>query len=152
MLRALRLAEEALALKEVPVGCVIVMDNKIIAEGHNRRNTDKCALYHAEILAIKQASAAAGDWRLESCELYVTVEPCPMCAGAIVQARVAAVYFGAANPKAGCAGSIYNMFDEPRFNHRVHCEGGFLEDASAELLRRFFTVCRAEEKAKRTVL
>ena len=104
--------EESWALGEVPIGCVIVYEDKIIGRGYNRRMVDHSALAHAEIAAIKKACKRMGDWRLEECELYVTLEPCPMCAGAIVQARIPKVYIGSMNPKAGCAGSVLNLLDE----------------------------------------
>ena len=111
MYEAIKLARRAARIDEVPIGCVIVYDGKIIAKGYNRRNTDKSTLAHAEIMAIRKASKIIGDWRLEDCTLYVTLEPCQMCAGAIVQARVSRVVIGSMNPKAGCAGSILNLLE-----------------------------------------
>ena len=112
MKAAIREAKKAWALGEVPIGCVIVYEDKVIGRGYNRRMVDHSALAHAEIAAIKKACKRMGDWRLEECELYVTLEPCPMCAGAIVQARIPKVYIGSMNPKAGCAGSVLNLLDE----------------------------------------
>ena len=118
MKEALKQAKKAERIGEVPIGCVIVQDGKVIARGYNRRNTDRTALGHAEITAIKRASKAVGDWRLEDCTIYITLEPCPMCAGAIVQARIPDVVIGAMNPKAGCAGSVINLLQMPGLNHR----------------------------------
>jgi len=142
MTRALCLAREAADEEETPIGCVIVKDGEIIGEGRNRRNTLKDPLAHAEMEAIAKASKAIGDWRLEDCTLYVTLEPCPMCAGAIVQARVRRVVIGAMNPKAGCAGSIFNLLIEPRFNHRCEVETGMMEAESREILQTFFAGLR----------
>lgn len=147
MKEALKQAKKAYALKEVPIGCVIVHDDKIIARGYNRRNTDKNTLSHAEILAIKKASKKMGDWRLEDCTLYVTLEPCQMCAGAIVQARVSRVVIGSMNPKAGCAGSILNLLEMDEFNHQVEVERGVLNDPCSEMLTAFFKELRAEKAA-----
>lgn len=151
MRRALALAEEAALDEETPIGCVIVREGEIIGEGRNRRNTLGNPLAHAEMEAINQASGVIGDWRLEDCTLYVTLEPCPMCAGAIVQARIKRVVIGAMNPKAGCAGSIFNLLIEPRFNHRCEVETGMLEEESRTILQRFFGGLRkkaAEAKQK----
>ena len=138
MREALKEAQAALDSGEVPIGCVIVYDNKIIGRGHNLRNSRKNPLCHAEISAINEAAAYIGDWRLEECTLYVTVEPCPMCAGAIVQARIPNVVFGTRNVKAGCAGSILNILNEPRFNHQVDVIEGILREECAEPMGRFF--------------
>ena len=124
MKEALKQAKKAYALGEVPIGCVIVHEGKIIGRGYNRRNTDKNTLAHAEITAINKASKVIGDWRLEECTLYVTLEPCQMCAGAIVQARIPEVVMGCMNPKAGCAGSILNILEMPQFNHQVKVTRG----------------------------
>ena len=151
MRRALALAEEAALDEETPIGCVIVRDGEIIGEGRNRRNTLGNPLAHAEMEAINQASGVIGDWRLEDCTLYVTLEPCPLCAGGIVQARIKRVVIGAMNPKAGCAGSIFNLLIEPRFNHRCEVETGMLEEESRTILQRFFGGLRkkaAEAKQK----
>jgi len=129
----------AYELGEIPIGCVIVGPaGEIIGRGHNRRTIEKNVLYHAELIAINQACEYIGDWRLENCRLYVTIEPCPMCAGAILQARVPLVVYGAKNPKAGCVGSIYNLLDEPRFNHRAEIIFGICEEDCAGLMREFF--------------
>ena len=138
MRAALKQAEKAYNLGETPIGCVIVHEDKIIARGYNRRNTDKNPLAHAEVAAIKKASKKLGDWRLEECTLYVTLEPCQMCAGAIVQARIKKVYIGCMNPKAGCAGSIMNLFNVDDFNHQVESENGILEEECSMLLKEFF--------------
>lgn len=138
MTEALREAEAALAEGEVPIGAVMVRDGAIIARGHNRRNQDKNPLRHAEIDVIDAAAGIVGDWRLEDCVLYVTVEPCPMCAGAIVQARIPKVVFGTRNAKAGCAGSVLEVLREPRLNHQVEVEEGVLQPQCAALMKRFF--------------
>ena len=148
MKAALRLAKKAYAMDETPIGCVIVRDDKIIARGYNRRNTDKTALAHAEITAIKKACKKTGDWRLEEGTLYVTLEPCQMCAGAIVQSRMGRVVIGAMNPKAGCAGSIINLLNMEKFNHRVETERGILEDECSALMSEFFANLRARKKAQ----
>jgi len=132
-------ALKAFEINEVPIGCVIVYEEKIIGRGHNRRNIEGNVLAHAEIIAINQACNFLGDWRLEGCCLYVTIEPCPMCAGAILQARIPTVVYGAANPKAGCVGSVYNLLDEPRFNHQVQVFAGVGEEMCAGLMRSFFS-------------
>ena len=128
MRAAIREAKKAYALDEVPIGCVIVREGKIIARGYNRRNTDKNALAHAELSAIKKASKKCGDWRLEDCTMYVTLEPCQMCAGAIVQSRMHKVVIAAMNPKAGCAGSVMNLLQVQEFNHQVEVERGLLQE------------------------
>lgn len=138
MRQALEEAHVALSLGEVPIGAVIVLEDKIIGRGHNMRNTNKNPLCHAEISAIQQAAEYMGDWRIEECTLYVTVEPCPMCAGAIVQARIPYVVFGARNSKAGCAGSILDILNEPRFNHQVEVTEGVLAEECAALMKSFF--------------
>ena len=138
MQEALQQAKHAYSLNEVPIGSIITRHGKIIARAANLRATNKNALHHAEILAINQACQAVGDWRLEDCQLYVTVEPCPMCAGAIVQARIPLVVYGAKNPKAGAAGSILNILDEPRLNHQVQVIPGICEEECAQLMREFF--------------
>ncbi|MCM1058102.1 MAG: tRNA adenosine(34) deaminase TadA [Firmicutes bacterium] len=146
MREALKQAKKAYALGEVPIGCVIVYEGKIIGRGYNRRNTDKNTLSHAEIAAIRKASKVIGDWRLEGCTLYVTLEPCQMCAGAIVQARIPEVVLGCMNPKAGCAGSILNILEMPEFNHQVNVSRGILEQECSDLLKTFFTELRARNK------
>ena len=146
MKAAIREAKKAWALGEVPIGCVIVHDGQVIGRGYNRRNTDKSTLAHAEITAIKRASKKLGDWRLEDCTLYVTLEPCQMCAGAIVQARIPEVMIGCMNPKAGCAGSIYNLLQEPAFNHQVNLFKGVLEEECSQMLKDFFRSLRTRLK------
>ena len=149
MKEAIRQAKKAYALREVPIGCVIVYEGKIIARGYNRRNTDKNATSHAEINAIRKASKKLGDWRLEGCTLYVTLEPCQMCAGAIVQARIDKVVIGSMNPKAGCAGSVLNLLEMDGFNHKVEVERGVLEEECSTMLSGFFKELRMEKaKAK----
>jgi len=138
MAEALKEAQRAFDMGEVPIGCVITQGGKIIARAANERTTRGNALYHAEILAINAACEAIGDWRLEDCRLYVTIEPCAMCAGAIVQARIPVVVYGAKNPKAGCAGSILNILDEPRFNHQSQIVSGICENECARLMKEFF--------------
>lgn len=137
MREALALSEEAAAAGEVPVGCVIVWDGAVVGRGRNRREEDADALAHAEICAIREACAAVGGWRLHKAKLYVTLEPCPMCAGAIINARIPEVYFGARDDKAGACGSVLNLFEE-RFNHKPRLVGGILEDECGALLREFF--------------
>ncbi len=146
MKEAIKQAKKAYALGEVPIGCVIVHDGKIIARGYNRRNTDKNTLAHAEITAINKASKKLGDWRLEECSLYVTLEPCQMCAGAIVQARVTEVIMGSMNPKAGCGGSILNLLEMKEFNHQVIVRRGILEAECSNLLTTFFKELRIRNK------
>ena len=149
MKEAIRQAKKAYALREVPIGCVIVYEGKIIARGYNRRNTDKNTTSHAEINAIRKASKKLGDWRLEGCTLYVTLEPCQMCAGAIVQARIDKVVIGSMNPKAGCAGSVLNLLEMNGFNHKVEVERGVLEEECSTMLSGFFKELRMEKaKAK----
>lgn len=142
MKQALVQAKKAKELGEVPIGCVIVQDGKVIGRGYNRRNTDKSTLSHAEIMAIRKASKKLNDWRLEECTLYVTLEPCQMCAGAIVQARVKEVVIGAMNPKAGCAGSILNLFTMKQFNHQVQTTYGVCEAECSQILKQFFAGLR----------
>ena len=149
MREALRQAKKAYALGEVPIGCVIVHEGKIIGRGYNRRNTDKNTLAHAEITAINKASKKIGDWRLEECTLYVTLEPCQMCAGAIVQARIPQVVMGCMNPKAGCGGSILNLLEMPQFNHQVSVTRGVLSEECSTLLKTFFTELRIRNKAEK---
>ena len=138
MRAALKQAEKAYNLGETPIGCVIVHEDKIIARGYNRRNTDKNPLAHAEVAAIKKASKKLGDWRLEECTLYVTLEPCQMCAGAIVQSRIPRVVVGCMNPKAGCTGSILNLLDIQAFNHQADLTTGVLEEECSQLMKQFF--------------
>ena len=144
MREALRQAKKAYALEEVPIGCVIVREDRIIARGYNRRNTDKNTLSHAELIASRKASRKTGDWRLEDCTMYITLEPCQMCAGAIVQARMGRVVIGAMNPKAGCAGSVLNLLEMPEFNHQAEVERGILEEACSGILTEFFRNLRGK--------
>lgn len=146
MKAALREAKKAYKLEEVPIGCVIVQNNKIIARGYNRRNTDKNTLAHAEISAIKKASKKTGDWRLEDCTMYVTLEPCQMCAGAIVQSRLGKVVIGSMNPKAGCAGSVINLLQMKQFNHQVEMVTGILDEECSTMLSGFFQELREKKK------
>ena len=149
MKQAIREARKAYALGEVPIGCVIVNEGKIIGRGYNRRNTDKNTLSHAEITAIKKASKKMGDWRLEGCTLYVTLEPCQMCAGAIVQARIDEVVMGSMNPKAGCGGSILNLLEMPEFNHQVKVTRGIMEEECSQMLTNFFKELRIRNKQEK---
>ena len=149
MREALKQAQKAYSLGEVPIGCVIVHEGKIIGRGYNRRNTDKNTLSHAEINAIKKASKAIGDWRLEECTIYVTLEPCQMCAGAIVQARIPEAVIGCMNPKAGCAGSILNILEMPEFNHQVTVIRGIMEQECSKMLKTFFAELRVRNKAEK---
>lgn len=145
--KAIAQAKRAYANGDVPIGCVIVHDDRIIARGFNKRNLKKTTLAHAEILAIEQASKKLGDWRLEECTMYVTLEPCQMCAGAIVQARIPNVVIGCMNPKAGCAGSIINLLDMKQFNHQVEVIRGVRQDECIEMMKSFFRDLR-QGKAK----
>jgi len=149
MKEALRQAKKAYALDETPIGCVIVYEGKIIARGYNRRNTDKNTLSHAELNAIRKASRKLGDWRLEGCTLYVTLEPCQMCAGAIIQARVSEVVIGSMNPKAGCAGSVLNILEMEGFNHQAVVRRGVLQEECSQLLKDFFRELREKKKAEK---
>ena len=146
MKAAIREAKKAEKIQEVPIGCVIVSEGKIIARGYNRRNIDKNTLAHAELSAIKKPSKKLGDWRLEGCTMYVTLEPCQMCAGAIVQARMDKVVIGSRNPKAGCAGSVLNLLQIPAFNHQVELESGVLEEECSTMLSEFFKNLREQKK------
>ena len=151
MKEAIKQAKKALALDEVPIGCVIVYEDKIIARGYNRRLTDKNTLSHAELNAIRKASKKLGDWRLDDCEMYITLEPCQMCAGAIVQSRIKKVYAGCMNPKAGCAGSVMNLLQVEKFNHQVEFEEGILGEECSRMLSDYFKDLRkkkAEEKKR----
>jgi tRNA(adenine34) deaminase len=146
MKAALVQAKKAYVLNEVPIGCVIVQDGKIIARGYNRRNTDKNTLSHAELIAIRKASKKTGDWRLEDCTMYITLEPCQMCAGAIVQARIRRVVIGSYNPKAGCAGSVLNLLQMKQFNHQVEIVDGVCTEECSSMLSRFFRELREKKK------
>lgn len=147
MKEAIRQAKKARALEEVPIGCVIVHEGKIIARGYNRRNTDKNTLSHAELNAIRKASKRLGDWRLEGCTMYVTLEPCQMCSGALVQSRIDEVVIGCMNPKAGCAGSVMNLLQIEGFNHQVKITEGVLEEECSEMLSTFFRELREKKEA-----
>ena len=151
MKEALKEAKKAYKLGEVPIGCVIVYDGKIIGRGYNRRNTDKSTLSHAEITAIKKASNYIGDWRLEGCTLYVTLEPCQMCSGAIIQARVDRVVMGSMNPKAGCGGSLLNILENDLFNHQAEVTRGVLDDECSLLLTTFFKELRVRVKLEKAM-
>ncbi|HEX3021926.1 MAG TPA: tRNA adenosine(34) deaminase TadA [Lachnospiraceae bacterium] len=148
MKEALRQAKKAEMINEVPIGCVIVYEDRIIARAYNRRNIDRNTLAHAELLAIKKASKVIGDWRLEDCTMYVTLEPCQMCSGAIVQARMKEVVIGSMNAKAGCAGSILNLLQMEQFNHQVEVVTGVMESECSEMLKQFFRRLREEKKVK----
>ena len=139
MKKAIAQAKKAAAYGEVPIGCVIVYEDRIIGRGYNRRKTEKNTLAHAELTAIRKASRYIGDWRLEGCTMYVTLEPCQMCAGAIVQARIDRVVIGTMSPKSGCAGSIINLLNMKEFNHQVEITQGICEDECSEILSGFFT-------------
>nr|WP_330416784.1 tRNA adenosine(34) deaminase TadA [Dorea sp. AM13-35] len=149
MKEAIRQANKAYAIGEVPIGCVIVRDGKIISRGYNRRTIDKNTLAHAELAAIKKASKKLDDWRLEGCTMYVTLEPCQMCAGALVQSRIDRVVVGCMNPKAGCAGSILNLLQMPEFNHQVELETGVLEEECSQMMKDFFRELRETKKLKK---
>ena len=142
MREAIRQAKKAYALEEVPIGSVIVYQDKIIGRGYNRRTVDKNTLAHAELQAIRKASKKMDDWRLEDCTMYVTLEPCQMCAGAIVQARIPKVVIGAMNPKAGCAGSILNILQREEFNHQAEIESGVLREECSHMMSDFFRELR----------
>ena len=149
MREAIKQARKAEALREVPIGCVIVYEDRIIARGYNRRNTDKNTLSHAELNAIRKASKKLGDWRLEGCTLYVTLEPCQMCAGAIVQSRIPRVVVGCMNPKAGCAGSILNILQMEQFNHQAELKTGVLEEECSGMMKQFFRELREKKKREK---
>ena len=148
MKEAIKQAKRAYVLDEVPIGCVIVYEDKIIARGYNRRNTDKNTLAHAEITAIKKATRKLGDWRLEGCTMYITLEPCQMCAGAIVQSRMDRIVLGSMNVKAGCAGSVLNLLDMKEFNHQVEIIHGVRTEECSELLSLFFKELRVKKRKK----
>ena len=148
MKAAITQARKAYAIDEVPIGCVIVQNDKIIARGYNRRNIDKNTLAHAELSAIRKASKKTGDWRLEDCTMYVTLEPCQMCAGAIVQSRMKRVVIGSMNAKAGCAGSVLNLLQMQQFNHQVEITRGVREEECSQMLSQFFRELRERKKKK----
>lgn len=145
MKKAIKQAKKAAQKDEVPIGCVIVKDDQIIARAYNKREMKQCSTAHAEILAIEKACKKLGSWRLEDCDLYVTLEPCPMCSGAIIQSRIRNVIFGAYDPKGGCMGSNMNINDVRGFNHYPDIEGGILQDECSRLLKEFF---KAKRKKK----
>lgn len=149
MKEALKEARKAIKIGEVPIGCVIVYGDKIIARGYNKRNTKKTTLAHAELIAIQKASKVLGDWRLEDCTMYVTLEPCQMCSGAIVQARIKEVVVGTMNPKAGCAGSILNLLQMEEFNHQVEIITGVMEEECKAILQEFFKELRRRNKTEK---
>ena len=146
MKEAIKQAKKAYVLGETPIGCVIVYQDKIIGRGYNRRTIDKNTLAHAELIAIKKASKKVGDWRLEGCTMYVTLEPCQMCAGAIVQSRMTRVVVGCMNPKAGCAGSILNLLQMPEFNHQAELTIGIIEEECSQMMKSFFKELREKKK------
>lgn len=146
MKEAVRQAKKAAAIGETPIGAVIVRDGEIIARGYNKRETKKNALLHAEIIAIDKACRKLGGWRLPRCDMYVTLEPCPMCAGAIINSRIENVYFGAYDKKSGCAGSAADLFQKGLFNHNVNITGGIMEKEYAALLSDFFKKLRNKKK------
>lgn len=149
MKEALKQAKRAYRLGEVPIGCVIVYQDKIIGRGYNKRNTNKTTLSHAELIAINKASKVMGDWRLEDCTIYITLEPCQMCSGAIVQARIKRAVIGTMNPKAGCAGSILNILQMDEFNHQVEITTGVLHEECTEILQKFFKELRIRNKLEK---
>lgn len=149
MREALKQAKKAYAIGEVPIGCIVVHKDKIIGRGYNKRNTKKTTLAHAELVAIEKASKAMGDWRLEDCDMYVTLEPCQMCAGALVQARIRKVIVGTMNPKAGCAGSILNLLQMEEFNHQVEIQSGVMEKDCTDILQKFFKELRIVNKKEK---
>lgn len=152
MREAIKQAKKAAAIGDVPIGCVIVYDDKIIARAYNKRNKNKTTLAHAELLAIAKASKKLGDWRLEECTMYITLEPCQMCAGAIVQARIPRVVIGSRNPKAGCAGSVLNLLQVKEFNHQVELTEGILQEECSAMLSEFFRELRKIQKEKKKQL
>ena len=149
MIEALKEAEKAAAIREVPIGAVVVLGDEIIGRGHNLRETTQNAVTHAEMLAIQEACERMGTWRLEGAELYVTLEPCPMCSGAIILSRVEKVIYGAKDPKAGCAGTLMNLLDDERFNHQCVVVPGVMEQECGGMLSSFFKDLRARKKAER---
>lgn len=146
MREAIRESQKAFERDEVPIGCVIVKDGKIIARAHNRKEEKKCATAHAEILAIEKASRKTGDWRLDGCEMYVTLEPCPMCAGAMVMAQLERCFFAARDQRQGCCESVLALTQDPAFYHRVPCVGGLMEEEAQTLLQDFFAKRRTGDK------
>ena len=149
MAAALVEARQAAILNEVPIGAVVVKDNQIIGRGHNMREHFQDVTYHAEMLAIMEACERLHSWRLEDCDLYVTLEPCIMCSGAIINARIANLYYGAADPKAGAVGSLYHLLDDSRLNHQVRVESGIMQAECSQVLKDFFRAIRRRKKAAR---
>ena len=149
MKEAVRQAKKAYGIGEVPIGCVIVYEDKIIGRGYNRRTVDNNTLAHAELIAIRKACKKIGDWRLEGCTMYVTLEPCQMCSGAIVQSRIPRVVIGCMNPKAGCAGSILNLLQVEEFNHQTELTKGVLEEECSQMMKAFFKELRESKKEKK---
>lgn len=148
MREAIKQAKKAYAIEEVPIGCVIVQEDKIIARGYNKRNTKKNTLAHAEMIAIEKACKKLGDWRVENCTMYITLEPCPMCAGAIVQARIPRVVIGTRNQKAGCAGSVLNLLQVQKFNHQVELTEGILQEECSQMMKDFFREMREKKMSQ----
>lgn len=149
MKEAIRQAKKAYALGETPIGCIIVYQDKVIGRGYNRRTVDKNTLAHAELIAIRKACRKIGDWRLEGCTMYVTLEPCQMCSGAIVQSRMTRVVVGCMNPKAGCAGSVLNLLQMPDFNHQAELVTGVLEEECSQMMKEFFRELRESKRKDR---
>lgn len=150
MKEAIRLSKKAAALGETPIGAVIVRGDEIIARGYNKRETKRNALLHAECIAIDRACKKLGGWRLVGCDMYVTLEPCPMCAGAILNSRIEHLYFGAYDKKSGCAGSVINLFDMNLCNYSLKAEGGIMEDECTKPIKDFFKQLRINRKEKKT--
>jgi tRNA(adenine34) deaminase len=149
MLLALDEADKAVQLKEVPIGAIVVYRDKVIGRGYNLRETKQDPLLHAEMIAIREAAMHLKSWRLEECTLYVTLEPCPMCAGAILQSRIPRLVYGAKDPKAGCVDSLYHLLNDERFNHQTVIVDGVLQEESREKLRSFFQSLRANKKQRK---
>lgn len=149
MRAAMREAKKAMAINEVPVGAVIVKDGKIIARAHNVKEQKKNSIYHAEIVALQKACKVIGDWRLNDCDIFVTLEPCPMCAGALINARIGNIFFGAYDDRAGCCGTLYDLPGDTRFNHRPNVEGGIMQEECAEILKEYFRQKRQEIKEQK---
>lgn len=143
---ALKEGRKALAIGEVPIGAVLVSDGKVVARAHNTKEKNRSALEHAEINAIRKASKKLGRWRLTDCDLYVTIEPCAMCAGALVQSRIGKLYIGSMDPKAGACGSVVNLLQEDKFNHKIHIESGLFEKEARDLMHLFFDQLRKKNK------
>ena len=141
---AIKEAKKGTKYDEVPIGAVIVKDGKVIAKAHNKKEEKKCANYHAEIVAIEKACKKVGDWRLIGCDIYVTLEPCAMCTGALINARVDNIYFGAYDEKAGCCGSLYNLMEDGKFNHSSNVQGGILEKECGQMLTEYFRAKRGK--------